>query len=32
MMTDRSYMTENNVDSDVQNLHNKKRKRNYSNE
>ena len=32
MMTDRSYMTENNVDSDVQNLHNNKRKQNYSNE
>ena len=30
-MTDRSYMTENNVDSDVKHKHNKWRKQNYIN-
>ena len=30
-MTDRSYMTENNVDSDVKHIHNNKRKQNYIN-
>ena len=32
MMTVRSYMTENNVDSDVKHKHNNKRKQNYINE
>ena len=32
MMTDRSYKTENNVDSDVKHKHNNKRKQNYINE
>ena len=32
MVTDRCYMTENNVDSDVMYKHNNKRKQNYINE
>ena len=32
MMTDRSYKTENNVDSDVKHKHNNKRKQNYINQ
>ena len=32
MMTDHSYLTDNNDDGDVKHKHNNKRKQNYSNE